>query len=219
MSLETKKERKVITYFIIAFAIICLDQLVKYLSYQYLKPVSHVSLMGDWCKLQYETNPGMAFGATFGGKYGKLILSSFRFVAMFAIGYYIYKLHMKKAHKGLIMCIAFILAGAVGNLVDSAIYGYFSPDLIAKLPDANGFLTIDPPFKFLHGRVIDMLYFDIWDGEIFGYHLSLWPIFNVADAAIFCSVIVILFKQKTYFKDLKKNKEISTSKESIPEQS
>jgi signal peptidase II len=151
--------------------------------------------LGDWFKLHYITNDGAAFGMKLNIQYGKLILTSFRLLAMFGIIYYLYSLVKQKAHSGYIWCIALILGGAVGNLVDSMFYGVWL-DLY----------TIDAPMLLFHGLVIDMFYFDIcnclipeWVPFIGGSTYPLFPIFNFADAAIFVSVVFIVINQKKYF--------------------
>lgn len=158
-----------------------------------------IEVFGEWFKLYYTLNPGMAFGMQFGSEYGKLGLSLFRLVAMFFIAYYLYKLAKEKTHPGVLWSMAAVLAGAVGNLIDSIFYGVWL--------DNAPYNAISPWF---HGQVVDMFYIDIWEGRVAdwiplwgGDYISLWPIFNVADAAIFCGVAVILIFQKKFFKAVK----------------
>lgn len=199
------KNLKLTHYFLIALGVIVIDQIVKYLIHQNMYEGESIPILGDWLKLNYVTNPGMAFGMTIGGAYGKVTLSVFRLLAMFGIGYYIKTLLDKKAHTGFILCIAFILGGAVGNLVDSLIYAILDPNLIVEARHLGG----NPaPFALFHGKVIDMFFIDIASGFypkgwpiVGGDYYSFWPVFNIADAAIFCSVIVILVKQKVFFKE------------------
>lgn len=184
---------KLYHFFLLALAIIAVDQAVKMAVYFNMDygGYGEIPLLGDWFKLHYTTNPGMAFGFEFGSNYGKIILTLFRLVAMVAIGLYIKKLYQKNAPKGLIICIALILGGAVGNLVDSTFYGFINQDLL-KVDNAA--------FTLFHGKVIDMFYFDLGNVTLpyFGT-IHLWPIFNIADAAIFVSVIVIVVRQKAFF--------------------
>lgn len=185
------KNWKPLHFFIIAISVIVLDQIVKYLIHQNMVEYGSIPLLGDWLSLNYQTNPGMAWGQTIPGGYGKLILTSFRIVVAFLIPMYMIKLHKSEAHKGLILCIAFVLAGAVGNLVDSIIYGVLDERLLVN----------EAPFALLHGKVIDMFYVDLYhsyDFPVLG-ELHLWPVFNVADASIFCSVIAILIFNKRFF--------------------
>jgi signal peptidase II len=190
-------------YFGIALFVIILDQAVKMLVHYQMDfgTPGQIKVLGDWFKLHYTTNPGMAFGMQLGSEYGKFILTSFRLVAMFGIGYYLYYLISKKAHTGYIVCIAMILGGAIGNLIDSIFYGV----LLNNAP-------YNAPTPWFHGQVIDMFYFDIWEGFIpewvplwGGSYTALWPIFNVADASIFIGVAVILLYQNRFFEHEKAN--------------
>ena len=197
------KNLKLQHYYFIALAVIVIDQIVKYIIHQNMYEGESITVFGEWFKINYVTNPGMAFGITLGGAYGKVILTVFRLGAMFGIAWYIYSLIIKKAHAGFILCIAFILGGAVGNLLDSVFYALLDPNLLVSAYDLAG---SPPPFALFHGKVIDMFYLDIISGHypqwvpfMGGNYYSFWPVFNVADAAIFCSVIVILIKQKVFF--------------------
>jgi signal peptidase II len=186
-------------YFLLTIAIIIVDQLVKLAVNKYMYLGEEIPLLGDWFKLNYTTNPGMAFGIELGGSYGKLILTLFRLIAMVGIAWYLIHLSKKAAPQGLLWCIASILGGAIGNVIDSTFYGVFIPYNV--IPGS--------PTPWFHGKVIDMFYIDIcychipsWV-PIFGDQVhALWPIFNIADAAIFVGVAVILIFQKKFFKEL-----------------
>jgi len=185
--------KKLIYYFLLAIGVIVLDQLTKYWSYtnQHDFPIK---ITGNWFKLTYVLNPGMAFGATIGGVYGKLFLTVFRIVAVIFIGIYIKKLYKSMAPKSFLIAISLIFAGAIGNTIDSLIYGILDP---------NTLLVKDAPIKLFYGKVIDMFHFDLFVTPswlpIFGNY-PLWPVFNVADASIFCSVFYIMIFQRKYFK-------------------
>ena len=190
-----------IKYFGIAFFVIALDQAVKMLVHFQMDfgTPGQIAVFGDWFKLHYTTNPGMAFGMELGSEYGKMILTSFRLVAMVGIGYYLQYIIEKKNHPVYILCISMILGGAIGNLVDSVFYGVW-------LDNA----PYNAPTPWLHGQVIDMFYFDIWEGYIpdwiplwGGSYTALWPIFNIADASIFIGVAIILAFQNRFFPDKK----------------
>jgi signal peptidase II len=183
-------------FFLLSFFVILLDQAVKMIVHFNMDMglPGQIVLIDDWLKLHYTLNPGMAFGVELGSAYGKLILSLFRLGAMFAIGYYLYYLAKRNAHPGLLWCVALILGGAIGNLIDSIFYGVF-------LDNA----PYDAPTPWFHGQVIDMFYIDIWEGimphwipVIGGQPMSLWPIFNVADSAIFIGVLIILLNQSRF---------------------
>ena len=190
-----------------ALGVIIIDQAVKYFIHQRMYEGESIRVFGDWFKINYVTNPGMAFGIKLGGAYGKVILSVFRLIAMFAIGYYIKQLYQRQAKPGFILCVAFILGGAVGNLVDSLFYAILDSNLLVSSIDLAG---SPAPFSLFHGKVIDMFFIDIASGRypdtwpiLGGDWYSFWPVFNIADAAIFCAVIVILIKQKTFLDEKK----------------
>lgn len=174
-----------------------LDQAVKLLVHFNMDMglAGQIPVLGDWFKLHYTLNPGMAFGMQLGSEYGKLFLTIFRLVAMVGIGYYLYYLAKKKVHSGLLWSVALILGGAIGNLIDSIFYGVFL--------DNAPYGSSTPWF---HGQVVDMFYIDIWEGRVAnwvpifgGDHMALWPIFNIADASIFVGVTFILLMQKKFF--------------------
>jgi len=166
--------------------------------------------LGDKGMLHFTENNGMAFGMEFGGVAGKLALTLFRIVAVGVIGYGVIYLVKKKYHRGLILNVALIFAGALGNIIDSTFYGllfsestYFQP---AKfLPPGGGYAGI------FQGKVVDMFYFPLIQGT-FPQWFPIWPneefiffrpVFNIADAAISIGVIAILIWQKRYFKEEK----------------
>lgn len=151
--------------------------------------------------LRFEENEGMAFNIQFAGKYGKLILSLFRIMAMMLLTYYLRLLLREKARRGLIVGIGLVLAGAIGNIIDSAFYGMIfsisSPHGgVAELFPAEGGYA-----PFLYGSVVDMFYFPIYvgtypdwfplvGGQVFHFFR---PIFNLADVAISIGVLLLLY--------------------------
>ncbi len=189
---------KYLKYFLISLAIIVLDQSVKMLVHFNMDygSVGQIKVFDDWFKLYYTLNPGMAFGLQLGSSYGKLALSLFRLLAMGGIAFYLYTLIKKSSPTGLLICISLILGGAIGNVIDSTFYGV----LLNNAP-------ADSSTPWFHGQVIDMFYLDIWEGfapdwipVLGGNYYSLWPIFNIADASIFCGVLAILIFQNKFFK-------------------
>lgn len=209
---ETKRTPLSIFY-LISIGVIALDQIVKLVvHFNMVKGTQgQIKIFGDWFKLHYLTNPGMAFGMEISFiENGKLVLTVFRLVAMFAIGYYLYLLYKKQTNTGLLICIAMILGGAIGNLVDSIFYGVF-------LDNA----PYDAPSPWFYGQVVDMFYIDIWEGRIAdwvpvlgGDYMALWPVFNVADASIFLGITFILIFQKRYFGQHEKAAEAAPNSES-----
>lgn len=192
------------------FSVLFIDQFIKiYIKLNY--PLGEVTrVAGDWFILHFTENPGMAFGLEFGGDYGKLLLSSFRIIASIAGIWYIINIVKKGEHPGLILSVSLILAGAIGNILDSAFYGM----LFSESDDFNTskFLPAEGGYAgFLHGRVVDMFYFPIWNGT-FPTWFPVWggedfqffrPIFNFADFSISCGVGIILVFQKKILKDNK----------------
>jgi signal peptidase II len=168
----------------------------------------------------------MAFGLEFGGMHGKLALSIFRIIAIIAIGYYLWTIIRKKAHPGFIMCVALILAGAIGNIIDSAFYGLmFDKGMMWSemegrwIPYAGvAELSSDGYAPFLMGHVVDMLYFPVINGQypdwfpfVGGEHFTFFrPVFNIADSSITIGVAIIFLRQKAFFGHEKKENEIAS---------
>jgi signal peptidase II len=189
---------KTYKYFLATIFVILLDQLIKlYVFYNFPFEGYEVKVFGDWFKLNYITNEGMAFGIRIAGDYGKLLLTVFRIFACGGIAYYLYTLIQKNLPAGLLWSVALILGGAIGNVVDSTFYGV----LLDNAP-------YDAPTAWFHGKVIDMFYIDIcncfmpsWMPIIGGSYYPLWPVFNLADASIFVGVFWIILFQRAFFKE------------------
>ena len=144
---------KVYRYFLIALAVIAVDHTSKLLVYHYMTIHQEINVIGEWFRLHYLLNPGMAFGLRWDNEFGKLALTVFRIGAMGGIAWYLYRQTKKNASSGFLICLAMILGGAVGNVIDSIFYGVF-------LNNALG----NSPTPWFHGQVIDMFYFPIWNG-------------------------------------------------------
>lgn len=167
-------------------------------------------LLGQsWARIHFVENEGMAFGISFGGQTGKLILSLFRIIAVGFLGYVIYNLIKVKETKGVIISFSLIMAGAFGNIIDSAIYGI----IFSQSPYHGGLATLFPEgggyAPFLFGKVVDMLYFPIidtvlpewfpiWGGDRFQFFR---PVFNISDAAITTGVLMLLLFHRRIFKN------------------
>ncbi len=192
---------------LLIFCILITDQVLKIWVKTHMTIGEEIPLFGNWGMLHFIENNGMAFGMEMGGKTGKILLSLFRIFAIIAISWFLYSLICKKAYSGLILAVSAILAGAVGNIIDSAFYGmiftesYSQPAIM--FPREGGYSS------FLLGRVVDMFYFPVintrwpeWSPFRAGESLVFFrPIFNIADSAITCGVISILLFQKRMFRD------------------
>lgn len=159
----------------------------------------------DWFRILFVENEGMAWGAKIPGQYGKLILTLFRIFAIVGIGYWLWDSIRKNASSILIVAISFIFAGALGNIIDSVFYGIIFDDshrrVASLFPDAGGYGTL------FHGKVVDMLYFPLWQGYLPQW-VPFWggkffaffePVFNVADSAITSGVAIMLIFNKRVF--------------------
>lgn len=197
------------TIFFIICGIVIADQALKiYIKTHYHVGESH-AVLGEWFRLYFIENEGMAYGWKFGGEWGKMLLTLFRLAAVIFGVFYIKQIIQKKYHPGFIICVALIFAGALGNLVDSMFYGLIFEDSsmttfnVAKIFPAHGYAG------FLHGNVVDMLYFPIIRNATFPIWMPVWggedfeffrPIFNLADASISTGIIAIFLFQKRFFK-------------------
>jgi len=192
----------VMKYFLVALVVIIIDQTSKLLVHNYMYIHEEVNVIGEWFKLHYLLNPGMAFGFKWDNEFGKLALTVFRIGAMLGIGYYLYRMALKKTHPGFLFSMSLILGGAVGNVIDSTFYGV----LLENQP-------LGSYSPWFHGQVIDMLFFPIFDfywpdwvplvgGE---YFLFFSPVFNIADSSIFIGVTAILIFQKKFFTEGKED--------------
>jgi len=199
-------------YFLIAFSIVLVDQIVKMLVKFRMEmgSIGEIPIIGDVFKLHFIENKGAAFGMTVSDvlykigidmspETGKLVLSIFSVVAVFAIGVVLYRIASHKSP--LPLFVAIIFGGAVGNIIDRVFYGVIFP--FCENVEA-GFMGVcnNYPGGLFHGRVVDMFYINMGDVPasvpIFG-GMHLWPIFNVADSAISLGILVILLFQRRFF--------------------
>ncbi|MCW3077576.1 MAG: Lipoprotein signal peptidase [Bacteroidetes bacterium] len=198
---------------ITVFTVLFIDQFIKlYIKLHY--PLGEVGRAADWCIIHFTENPGMAFGFEFGGDYGKLTLSVFRILACIGGIIYIRYIIKKGEHLGFVFSVSLILAGAMGNILDSAFYGLIFDRGTTLDPDTQEYLQYDGIASFskhgyaptMYGCVVDMFYFPIIDGH-FPNWFPVWggqpfqffrPIFNFADASISAGVATIIIFQKRF---------------------
>ncbi|RIH65892.1 lipoprotein signal peptidase [Mariniphaga sediminis] len=199
---------------VIIFSVLVADQVLKVWVKTNFSLGEEIIIFKNWFILHFVENNGMAFGFEFAGEYGKLFLSVFRIVAVFAIGWYLFRLNrQKEVPFGFLACIALIFSGAIGNIIDSLFYGmifnHSYGQVAGFLPEGGGYAG------FLHGRVVDMFYFPIietklpewlpvWGGNDFVFFR---PVFNIADSSITVGIFSILIFYRKQFNSLDKKEE------------
>ncbi len=202
-------------YYLVILLVVLVDQITKLLVYQHMDMGyrGEIKILGmDWARLHYTLNEGMAFGLKI---IPKLALSLFRILAITVLLYF-FSLQIKnKVHTGFILCLALILGGAIGNAIDSVFYGAL----------LEGNVIEDAPYPWLHGQVIDMLYFPMFEGRFpewiprfgGGRFLFFSAIFNVADSAIFMGAVSLLVFNKRFFADMVEENTTEINTENITE--
>ncbi len=205
---------------LLVFLVLLIDQIVKI----WIKTNMHLGESSiewdwwhiEWFQLHFIENNGMAFGMEFGGEWGKMLLSLFRIVAIGGIIWYIRSMAKSNSPNGFILSLSLILAGAIGNIIDSVSYGLIFSEsyynqVATMLPEAGGYSSL------LHGKVVDMLYFPLlrfqlpqeiaflpdWLSFLEGYNFLFFrPVFNIADSAITIGVLIILLFHRKFFVSL-----------------
>ena len=166
----------------IAVVIVIIDQITKLLVLEHMYVGQSIPVLGDWLKLTFTENPGMAFGINFGPRGMVTMLSISATILIFV---YLYK--VRKSYSWYRVSIGFILGGALGNIIDRTLYGLIFYN--------------DPVFT---GKVVDFIHVNLWRGYIpeswpfiGGKYAALFPIWNVADMAIVVGVVgILVFQQK-----------------------
>ncbi|AOZ99269.1 MULTISPECIES: lipoprotein signal peptidase [Flavobacterium] len=190
--------------YLLIFLVLIVDQISKiYIKTNFI--LGEEVEVFNWFKIHFIENEGMAWGTQIPGTYGKLFLTLFRLVAVGGIGYWLWdSVEKKHSSNYLVVAIALILAGAFGNIIDSVFYGVIFDDSSSQLATL---FSKEPYGTYFHGKVVDMFYFPIWQGNLPEW-LPVWggrnftffnAIFNVADVAISTGVgILIAFNKKAF---------------------
>jgi signal peptidase II len=198
---------------LIVLLILLADQTLKFLVKTHMTLYQQIPFLGNWGILHFVENNGMAFGMALPGSLGKILLTSFRILAVVAIGFYLRHLIRSKAHTGLIISLSMVMAGALGNIIDSVFYGLIfsssSPVQTAVLlPEGGGYAPL------MQGKVVDMFYFPILKGNYPEWFrggssfIFFRPVFNIADSSITVAVFIILFNQRRFFKHVEHNSSV-----------
>jgi len=192
---------------VIIFIILILDQVFKIWVKTHMYLGESIPVFHDWFYLHFTENEGMAFGMKLGGSAGKLVLSIFRILAVIAMVVWLVRLTKKPNYsKGLTICLALIIAGATGNILDSAFYGLVFSD--SHYHQVAAFLPVEGGYAgFLHGKVVDMLYFPLvethypsWFPWVGGEEFTFFrPVFNIADSSITSGVALLILFQRKFF--------------------
>ena len=187
------KNSKGIWLIVLGALLVVIDQIIKVLVKTHMDLGESVDVFGDWFKLHFVLNEGMAFGMAFGGIWGKATLSIFRIVLFGALCWWIRNLVVKgKAPMGVLVGLTLITAGALGNIIDCLFYGLIWPETI----------TPGAPFAFMFGQVVDMFYFPLFDYKLpwMDYPRTFFgAVFNFADSCVTCGAIYLLLFQYKFF--------------------
>ena len=217
------KLSKISLSFLIIFFILFCDQLVKVWIKTHFMLGEEIHVFGNWFIIHFVENNGMAFGFEFAGEYGKMFLSIFRIIAVALMIWYLFRISRHNAPVGFMISLSLIIAGAFGNIIDSAFYGLLFDHSYGQvatfLPDNGGYAG------FLHGKVVDMLYFPLihtkypeWIPWLGGEDFIFFrPVFNVADSSITTGIFMVLIFYRKFFAESTERKKETPMEETQAE--
>ena len=179
--------------FILGAVLVVLDQIIKVLVKTNMSLGETIDVLGDWFKLHFVLNKGMAFGMAFGGVWGKVFLSVFRICLFSVLCWWINKLAKKPSTPtGVLVGLTMITAGALGNIIDCFFYGLIWPETVMQ----------GAPFAFMFGQVVDMFYFPLFDYKLpwMDYPQTFFgAVFNFADSCVTCGAFYLILFHYKYF--------------------
>jgi signal peptidase II len=179
--------------FILGALLVVIDQIIKVLVKTEMSLGETIDVLGDWFKLHFVLNKGMAFGMAFGGVWGKVLLSVFRIFLFGGLFWWIGRLARKQeTPTGVLVGLSMIAAGAMGNIIDCFFYGLIWPETV--MPGA--------PFAFMFGQVVDMFYFPLFEYKLpwMEYpRVFFGAVFNFADACVTCGAAYLLLFHYKFF--------------------
>jgi signal peptidase II len=188
---------------ILGVLLVVIDQIIKVLVKTQMDLGETINVLGDWFKLHFVLNKGMAFGMAFGGLTGKVLLSVFRIVLFGALCWWINKLTKNpKTPVGVLVGLTLITAGAFGNIIDCFFYGMiWSEPMLNLATGAYESMTVEgAPFSFMFGKVVDMFYFPLFDYDFWGFKGTFFgAVFNFADSCVTVGAIYLLLFQYKFF--------------------
>ncbi len=192
---------------LIISVLVILDQVVKFWIKTHFVLGQEIHVLGNWFIIHFVENNGMAFGFEFAGEYGKMFLSIFRIAAVIVMVWYLVRISKKETPLGFMISLSLIIAGAFGNIIDSAFYGMWFDhsygQVASFLPEGGGYAG------FLHGKVVDMLYFPLISGQYPDWipwaggkeFIFFRPVFNIADSSITVGIFAVLIFYRDFFID------------------
>lgn len=193
---------------VLILLVLIIDQALKIWIKTHMILGQEYEILGNWFIIHFTENNGMAFGMEFWGKNGKIFLTLFRIIAVIGIGWYLKTLIKQNAPKMVVISITLIMAGAIGNILDSIFYGVIFDESFYQIAE---FMPRDGGYSaWLQGRVVDMFYFPIFNGHYPSW-FPFWanqefiffrPVFNIADSSITIGVGYILIFERSFFKHL-----------------